>query len=232
MSLTNENFNLKYHWIANTCILEIFANILMSYVNFKYIETYSVNANIVVSSFFIFFNLSLFLYLRKKHIFRSSLFIDDGTSRLNTILIIIGLFLIFCIKHFLLLAYTSMVDVLSNSFEKMPDLKVAVLAGFIFAIFMMQCILFLRQFLGNHIERGVSLMIRKFSLDRGKTYFFGDIALSSFKVNKYVYSVAMGLAINDRYYSPEVILDYFNMVGISFNDLDEGHAKNIEMYNV
>lgn len=77
MSQITDNFNLKYHWMTNSLILELFANFLMSYVSFKYIETYTTIANIVVSSFFIFFNLSLFLYLRKKHIYRSSIFIDD-----------------------------------------------------------------------------------------------------------------------------------------------------------
>lgn len=227
----NGNFNLRYHWLANSCILEILASVLMSYVSFKHMETYTVNANIAVSSFFILLNFSLFAYQRNKHIFRSSLFLDDDTSRLNTILILIGLFLFFCVKHFLLIRYTSMADILTNYFEKITA-EEAIIVGIICGIFVLECILFYRQFLENPIERGVSLMIKKFDLDRSKTYFFGDIALSSFKVNQYVYWVTFGLAINDRYYSSEVILDYFNMVGINFNDLDEGHAKNIEMYNV
>jgi hypothetical protein len=218
--------------MTNTLILELFANFIMSYVSFKYIETYTTTANIVVSSFFIFFNLSLFVYLRKKHIYRSSIFIDEFTSKLNSILILAGMFLIFCVKHFLLIRYSSLLDILSSSFTEINNPKVAVLTGIILALFIVECVLYFRQFANNPIENGVSLMVRRFNLDRKKTYFFGDIALSSFRVNEYFYFVALGLVINDRYYSSDVLLDYFNMVGINFNDLNENHIRNIEMYNI
>lgn len=218
--------------MTNSLILELFANFLMSYVSFKYIETYTTIANIVVSSFFIFFNLSLFLYLRKKHIYRSSIFIDEFTSKLNSILILVGMFLIFCIKHFLLLRYSSMVDILSLSFKGLINQKIAVLTAIILGIFIAQCIIYLRQFTNNPVEHGASLMIRRFNLDRRKTRFFGDIALSSFKVNGYVYFVSSGLVINDRYYSSSVLIDYFNMAGIGFHELNDSHVKNIEMYNI
>ena len=232
MTRDNSNFNIRYHWLANLCVFEIVANILMSSVYFVFFETYTVNAILAISSFYIFFNLSLFLYLKKMHISKSSFFIEDNTSRLQTILILVVLFLFICSKHFLLIRYCSRLDILTGTFENMPDKKTIMLVVLVFVVFIIESILFYRHFFKNQIEHGVDLMIKKFNLDRNKTYFFGDIALSSFKVNQYVYFAFMGLAINDRYYSPEVILDYFNMVGISFNDLDEGHAKNIEMYNV
>lgn len=232
MSRITDNFNLKYHWMTNSLILELFANFLMSYVSFKYIETYTTTANIVVSSFFIFFNLSLFLYLRTKHIYRSSAFIDEFTSKMNSILILVGMFLIFCIKHFLLIRYSSLLDILSLSFKELINPKVFVLAGIILGIFIAECILYFRQFANNPVERGVSLMLRQFNLDRRKTCFFGDIALSSFKVNGYVYFVSSGLVINDRYYSSSVLIDYFNMAGIGFHELNDSHVKNIEMYNI
>ncbi len=232
MTRDNSNFNIRYHWLANLCVFEIVANILMSSVNFIFFETYTVNANLAVSSFYIFFNLSLLLHLRKKHISKSSFFIEDNTSRLQTILILVVLFLFICSKHFLLIRYCSRIDILTGSFEKIPDKKTIMLAGIIFGVFIVECILFYRHFFKNRIEHGVDLMIKKFNLDRRKTYFFGDIALSSFKVNQYVYFVFMGLEINKRYYSSEVVMEYFNMAGIGFNDLDEGHAKNIEMYAI
>lgn len=232
MTQANSNFNIRYHWLANAFILEILANILMSYVNFIYFETYTVNANLAVSSFYIFFNLSLFLYFRKMHISKSSFFIEDNTSRLQTILILVVLFFFICSKHFLLIRYCSRIDILTEHFEILPDRKTIMLAGLIFGVFIVECILFYRHFFKNRIERGVDIMIKKFNLDRSKTYFFGDIALSSFKVNQYVYFVFMGLEINNRYYSSEVVMEYFNMAGIGFNDLDKCHAQNIEMYNV
>lgn len=63
----NNDFDLKYGIFFNYSTLQIVANILMSYYNFKYFESYSIVANLFVSIFLISFSLLLLFIEKKNH---------------------------------------------------------------------------------------------------------------------------------------------------------------------
>jgi hypothetical protein len=51
-------------------------------------------------------------------------------------------------------------------------------------------------------------------------------------VGKHSFEVDLGLKVGRRKYKPATVLDYLNIAGIGFKDLDDGHIKNIEMYSI
>lgn len=76
-------------------------------------------------------------------------------------------------------------------------------------------------------------LITKYKLDFKNTEFFIDKEkVIQFKSGGYVFRLGVGLLDGGRCYSPSVVLDYLNIAGIGFHELDSGHVKNIEMYAI
>lgn len=79
----------------------------------------------------------------------------------------------------------------------------------------------------------IQQLINEYNLNFNHTYFFieGNNVLG-FQSGSYIFRQDIGLFDGKRWYSRAVVLDYLTLSGINFNDLDEGHVKNIEMYGI
>jgi hypothetical protein len=76
-------------------------------------------------------------------------------------------------------------------------------------------------------------IIDTYRLDHKDTYsFFINNKVIGFMVGKHSFEVDLGLKVGRRKYKPATVLDYLNIAGIGFKDLDDGHIKNIEMYSI
>lgn len=247
----NNSFDLKYHWLTNSYILEIFANILMSYVSFMYIDTYTIKANIIVSSFLISFSFFLFMNMRYHQIYSTGL-MPFVFSRLKNIFMVIGIFFLLCLKSFFLIRFSSMVDITVSMINESKVLidqqtiyiaemkpinffyaKAIIISGFITAIFLAQCRSYYNKIKEiKEINAKIYSLIEQFNLDKDKTKFFVDGCLEAFEINEYLYFIHLGLMVDGRIYNKNTVMDYFNVTGISFNDLNNGHITSIQMYGV
>lgn len=76
-------------------------------------------------------------------------------------------------------------------------------------------------------------MIDAYHLDGHNTYFFMmNDKIIGFIIGNHSFEVDLGLKIGRRKYKPATVLEYLNIAGIGFQDLDDGHIKNIEMYSI
>jgi hypothetical protein len=76
-------------------------------------------------------------------------------------------------------------------------------------------------------------IIDTYRLDHKDTYsFFINNKVIGFMVGKHSFEVDLGLKVGRRKYKPATVLEYLNIAGIGFQDLDDGHIKNIEMYSI
>jgi hypothetical protein len=107
--------------------------------------------------------------------------------------------------------------------------------GVIFAVFFM--VYMIASFFGKHGEYAINTQRQKiidtYRLDHKSTYsFFINNKVIGFMVGKHSFEVGLGLKVGRRKYKPAIVLEYLNIAGIGFKDLDEGHIKNIEMYAI
>jgi hypothetical protein len=215
--------------------LQIIANLYMSFISFNYIETYSVNANIFVSTFLISTNIFLLLHSRKKHIYSSTLILPYKV--IFSIPIVIGLFLLLCLKSFFLIRYFSILDTLYQSYQlehgSTSLVKIIVLSIFLCCVLCFQIYLYYKKIMDTTLDKEIKKLVEQYQLDFSKTYFFTlEGSVTGFKTGQYTYRLGEGLFDGKRFYLSSVVLDYLNIMGINFNDLDEGHVKNIEMYGI
>jgi hypothetical protein len=83
------------------------------------------------------------------------------------------------------------------------------------------------------VNKEIEKLVEQYQLDFSKTYFFTlEGSVTGFKTGQYTYRLGKGLFDGKRFYLSSVVLEYLNIMGINFNDLDEGHVKNIEMYSI
>lgn len=76
-------------------------------------------------------------------------------------------------------------------------------------------------------------IIDTYRLDHNNTYsFFINNKVIGFMVGKHSFEVDLGLKVGRRNYKPATVLEYLTIAGIGFQDLDDGHIKNIEMYSI
>lgn len=230
-----DNINFRYSLLFHMATLQIIANLYMSFISFNYIETYSVNANIFVSTFLISTNIFLLLHSRKKHIYSSTLILPYKV--IFSIPIVIGLFLLLCLKSFFLIRYFSILDTLYQSYQLEHGstilFKIIVLSIFLCCVLCFQIYLYYKKIMDTTLDKEIKKLVEQYQLDFSKTYFFTlEGSVTGFKTGQYTYRLGEGLFDGKRFYLSSVVLDYLNIMGINFHDLDEGHVKNIEMYGI
>lgn len=73
----------------------------------------------------------------------------------------------------------------------------------------------------------------KYNLNVDNTYYFiMNNKIVAFLVGKYTFDIMDGLVIGNRKYKLSSVVEYLEIAGIGFDDLNEGHVKNIEMYGI
>lgn len=233
----NNDFDLKYGIFFNYSTLQIVANILMSYYNFKYFESYSIVANIFVSIFLISFSL-LLLFIEKKNHRQPTLLLWskawDG-KKFNNVLIWLAIFTFLCLQNFVMIRYFSFGVNLYQEF-KIDNAFSTGMKLFFLSLFILGCVLIQLKYFHLKLKfdkTSIQQLINEYNLNFNDTYFFIEgNAVLGFQSGSYIFRQNIGLFDGERWYSRSVVLDYLTLSGIGFKDLDEGHVKNIEMYGI
>ena len=231
-----DTFKYIYKTLTNISILQIIINVLITYVCFTTMTPYSLTANVIVSSILISCNLLILVHEKKNNM--SPLFLAHNRWWVN--LFIIGFICfyfcvknLFCIEFFTLLVFFYSGNAMNLEPKKFNDMET--LTVFIGIATFIQLFMYYRKFKRRSkiVDNFVKVLVDKYKLDFKKTEFFIDSdQVIEFKSGGYVFKLGVGLVDGERCYPPSVVLDYFNITGIGFNDLDEGHVKNIEMYGM
>lgn len=231
-----DTFKYIYKTLTNISILQIIMNVLITYVCFTTMTPYSLTANVIVSSILISCNLLIIIHEKKNNM--SPLFLAHNRWWVN--LFIIGFIsFYFCVKNLLgIIFFTLLVFFYSGNAINLDPKKVndmetlTVVLGI--ATFI-QLFMYYRKFKirSKIVDNFVNVLVDKYKLDLKKTEFFIDSdQVIEFRSGGYVFKLGVGLVDGERCYRPSVVLDYFNITGIGFNDLNEWHVKNIEMYGM
>lgn len=219
--------------------MQIVANLLMTCLNFKYFDEYSIVANIVVSVFLI--SLSLIdltiqcIFHRRPTTLLFSKAWEDKKS--TNVFIWIGLFMLLCLLNFLMIRYFSFwVNLYKEyhiTYNQFLSLKLTILSFFLVAIVIVEIYWFLKIIKGHNINDNIRQMIKKYNLEFKHTYFFTQSGgVVGFQSESYIFRPGIGLFDGHRWYSSSVVDDYLNIAGIGFHELDADHVKNIEMYAI
>lgn len=73
----------------------------------------------------------------------------------------------------------------------------------------------------------------KYNLNADNTYYFIiNNKVVAFLVGKYTFDIMDGLIIGEHKYKLSAVVEYLEMADIGFDDLNDGHVKNIEMYGI
>ena len=233
------NFDCKYGLLLNISTLQIMANLLMSYFQFHYFDEYSLVANIVVSVFLILLSLITLLVQGFSHRRPTTLLLSKvwEDKKSTNVFIWLGIFMFICLQNFVMIRYVSfwfnMYHEYQTAYEPLLVFKLKALTSFIVAIVIIEIYCFQKIIRGYNINDNIRKTIEKYNLEFKKTYFFTEGGrVIGFQSNSYLFKPGVGLFDGQRWYSPLVVDDYFNIAGIGFKDLDAGHMKNIEMYAI
>lgn len=229
----------KYGLLFNVATLHILANIFMSYFNFKYFDQYSMVANIFVSVIVISFSLFMLFNDYKSHrrpitLLWSHVWEDKKSTN---VLIWTGLFIFLCLNNFVMIRYFSFLVNLYQEFQITHEdsifLKIILLSSFLFGLIVAELYFYCKKNRESTINDDIKRTIDKYHLEFNKTYFFTASGhVHGFQICSYMFRPEIGLFDGKRWYSAPLVLEYLNLSGIGFKDLDENHIKNIEMYSI
>lgn len=223
----------------NWTTLSIVAYVLSLFISLFYFELSTIFATITVSGLLLFSgfkSLKSSIQLRTFHI-------HPFLTQYRFVEVLIGLFvlLFFMIKSLVIIGFISIIQ---RVFFKGEGSYVSSILdshwvisglGIVFAVF------FMAHMAANSFEKYAQLslndqrkkMIDAYHLDGHNTYFFMmNDKIIGFIIGNHSFEVDLGLKIGRRKYKPATVLEYLNIAGIGFQDLDDGHIKNIEMYSI
>jgi hypothetical protein len=232
-----QKFKFICKTLSNVSILQIIVNLLITYICFSSMTPYSVTANIFVSVLIISGNL-LFILHEKKHHMKPVFSLPDTPWWFKTAIVTINFLYYFFKNLFLVMFFTTLLmfyNKLQIGYDEEASNNILGLSLFLGAITIIQLFFYYIKFKKRSkiVNEFVNDLITKYKLDFKNTEFFIDKEkVIEFKSGGYVFRLGVGLLDGSRCYSPSIVFDYLNNMGISFNDLDEGHVKNIEMYGI
>lgn len=223
--------------LTNVSTLQIIVNLLITYICFSSMTPYSVTANLFVSILIISGNL-LFILHEKKHHMTPVFSLTDTSWWFKTAVVIITFSYYFLKNLFLVMLFTTLLmfyNKLQIGYDEEASNNILGLSLFLGAITIIQLFFYFIKFKKRSkiVNEFVNDLITKYKLDFKNTEFFIDKEkVIQFKSGGYVFRLGVGLLDKGRCYSHSVVLDYLNIAGIGFHELDSGHVKNIEMYAI
>lgn len=223
--------------LTNVSALQIIVNLLITYICFSSMTPYSVTANLFVSILIISGNL-LFILHEKKHHMTPVFSLSDTPWWFKTAVVIITFSYYFLKNLFLVMLFTTLLmfyNKLQIGYDEEASNNILGLSLFLGAVTIIQLFFYYIKFKKRSkiVNEFVNDLITKYKLDFKNTEFFIDKEkVIEFKSGGYVFRLGVGLLDGNRCYSPSVVLDYLNIAGIGFHELDADHVKNIEMYAI
>lgn len=220
--------------LRNWSTLEIVANIFFFIVSGFFIDSNTIFATcIVIGVFIAFSSFSLFKSIKQRMISFHSYWLG---LKLPAPLVVIS-----CITFNMVtsLIFIKLISVCQYSIQTGAE-KLDMGRGTII-FFTLYIIVFMVFKIIQKIEAadGFSLnvqidyLISKYHLQLKETHFCrvkNDIV--SFVIGKYTFDVLRGLVVGCRNYKMSLVTEYLIEAGIGFDDLNDGHIQNIEMYGV
>jgi len=231
---TLDNIMSKTMSLRNWSTLQIISNILVFIVSVSFIESNTLFATFLVTGVFIAFNsISLFKSIKQRTISFHSYWLN---LKLPAPLVVISFITFYMVTSFIFIKFIS---VLQNAIQTGAE-KIDMGIGTII-FFTIYTIAFIVFKIIQKIESAdrfslnvqIDYLIDKYDLDLNGTHFcmmHNDIV--SFIIGKYTFDTLRGLCVGYRSYKMSLISEYLNEAGIGFNDLNDGHIQNIEMYGL
>ena len=235
---TFEKMMIKTLALRNWSTLEIIANIFVFFVSFYYFGMDALLPILAVTGFFIIWSgYSLFQSIKHKIFSFHPGLIEQRFSEYVVSLF----FMTFCIIRSLVFIKVSI------AFQEFIQLGgEAVVIGLNEHIIQILFIgilatLFIAYGIKNQSEKlgefsfdvQIDYLKSKYNLNVDNTYYFiMDHKVVAFLVGKYSFDIMDGLVVGNKKYKLSLVMEYLEIADIGFNDLDEYHVKNIEMYGV
>lgn len=237
-----KNFNeitMNTLLLRNWTTLALVSHVLTLFVSLFYFELSTSFATLTVIGLFILSDIKIL----KSSIRSQNFHYHPFLMQIRSAEVFAGLFalLYYMIKSFVIIGFISIIqrvffkDQGSYVSSILDEHFLISASGIILAVFFM--VDMTANAFENHGEYAINTQRQKiidtYRLDHKNTYsFFINNKIIGFMVGKHSFEVNLGLKVGRRKYKPAIVLEYLNIAGIGFKDLDEGHIKNIEMYSI
>lgn len=220
--------------LRNWSTLEIVANILVFIVSVFFLESTTLFATCLVTGVFIAFNsFYLFKSIKQRTISFHSYWLD---LKLPAPLVFISYITFNMVTS---LIFIKLISVFQFAIQTGAE-KLDVGAGTIifFTIYIMLFMIFslirkIEAVDGFSLNVQIDYLISKYNLPLQDTHFCRvRNNIVSFVIGNYTFDIFSGLRVGCRSYKMSLVTEYLSEAGISFDDLNDGHIQNIEMYGV
>lgn len=220
--------------LRNWSTLQIISNILVFIVSVFFIESNTLFATLLVTGVFIAFNsISLFKSIKQRTISFHSYWRD---LKLPAPLVVISFITFYMVTSFIFIKFISVLQNAIQTGAETIDMGIGtIIFSTIYTIlfFIFQIIKKIESADNFSLCVQIDYLTDKYNLDLKETHFCrvrNDIV--SFVIGKYTFDIVKGLCVGYRNYKMSLVSEYLNAAGIGFNDLNDGHIQNIEMYGL
>lgn len=225
--------------LRNWTTLALISHVLTLFVSLFYFELSTSFATLTVIGLFVFSDIKLL----KSSIQSQNFHFHPFLIQIRSAEVLVGLFvlLFYMMKSFVIIGFISIIQRVffkdqGSYVSSILDAHYLISAsGIILAVFFM--VNMTANAFEKHGEEAINTQRQKiidtYHLEHKNTYsFFINNKIIGFMVGKHSFEVDLGLKVGRRNYKPATVLEYLNIAGIGFQDLDDGHIKNIEMYSI
>jgi len=232
------NVLLKILLLRNWASIQIMTNSIVLFISIFFIESQSIPAAIIVTGLLIGLNVSALRKQIEQKAFRS--YPHFMSKNYKEGLVVTGLVIYAAVRSLVFIQALSAIQfILTHEtavvLEMLSIHKVLIIVFVVLtAIFLVFSIMIHNENLSEyHVVDHIEYHVQKYQLDTNNTYFFTQASsVIGFIINDNIFDLHRGLSVGTKYYSFPLILEYLNLAGIGFTDIDDGHIKNIEMYGV
>lgn len=229
---------LKILLLRNWSSIQIMTNFFILFVSIFFIESQTVLAAIFVTGLLIVLNVrSLREQIAQKAFKSYPCFMNKNYKEA---LVVAGLVIYSVVRSLVFIQALSAIQfMLTHEISVVLEMleihkTLIIVCSVLTAIFLVFSIMVHYENMNRYnIVDHIDYHVQKYHLDIENTYFFTQASsVIGFIINDNIFDLHRGLSVGTKYYSFSLILEYLNLAGIGFTDLDDGHIKNIEMYGV
>lgn len=218
--------------------IQIVANFFVLFFSLYYFESYALFAVLFVTGTFIVTNTHLLIKSIKSRIF--SYYPALMENNIKELSVIVGFLIYSGIRSFIFIKALLAIQYIVT--HNIQDVSAAIANNIItiliygcltITIFIYEISKYYDNIRSYDMNDHVLYHIEKYKLDANKTYFYAkQNSITGFVVGNYKIDLYQGLKVGEHNYKLSLLLDYLNIAGIGFHELDDGHIKNIEMYGI
>jgi hypothetical protein len=237
LKIINDKLYRKLFFL-NSITLQIIANILVGLFGVFHYKDNNLFVILLIPTLFIAGNILLLRQCLSERIFPSDFDYAKNHS-LNIVLkiaIVTMFFVFFIFKSITLMMMMTLIQDLYYDnlieFKSTNFVRITVFSIIIVFILFLHAYIYHAKLTSNKLKDSVKKISADFKLDTNTYFLIFEDKIQGFTNGHYSFCVYEGLSVSGRSYNPSIVLEYFNLTGIGFQELDEGHIKNIEMYAI